>query len=148
MLSKHALMSASSTHWRPRLASTRITSRASWAERFGRNPKLTGEKSASKTGSKTIFAAAMITRSRIVGMPSGRDCPGLPGLGMCTRRNGWGRYEPACSSAASPSRNARTPSTPPSLMASIETPSTPGAPPLVATPTHASHRMSLRATLS
>ena len=61
---------------------------ASWAERFGRNPKLTGEKSASKTGSKTIFAAAMITRSRIVGMPSGRNSPGLPGLGMCTRRNG------------------------------------------------------------
>ena len=37
------------------------------------------------------FAAAMITRSPSAGMPSGRVSPGLPGLGMCTRRSGLGR---------------------------------------------------------
>jgi hypothetical protein len=36
-------------------------------ERFGRNPKLTGEKSASKMGSRTILAADMTTRSATVG---------------------------------------------------------------------------------
>ncbi|MGH8997264.1 MAG: hypothetical protein ACRDYB_14740, partial [Acidimicrobiales bacterium] len=60
-------MSASSTHTAPLLAVWRTTSRAWWAERFGRKPKLTGEKSASKMGSKTIFAAAITTRSRTVG---------------------------------------------------------------------------------
>jgi hypothetical protein len=72
MLSKHALMSASSTHTRPWLAARRTASRASCADRFGRNPKLTGAKSASKIGSSTIFAAAITTRSAMVGMPSGR----------------------------------------------------------------------------
>ena len=28
-------------------------------------------------------------------MPSGLSWPGLPGLGICTRRNGRGRYSPA-----------------------------------------------------
>ena len=84
-------MSASSTHTRPPLAATRTASRACWAERFGRNPKLTGRKSASKIGSSTTFAAAMITRSPSAGMPSGRVSPRLPGLGMCTRRSGLGR---------------------------------------------------------
>lgn len=70
MLSKHALMAASSTHSRPWLTAWRIVPRASCAERFGPNPKLTGEKSASKTGSNTIFAAAITTLSRTVGMPS------------------------------------------------------------------------------
>ena len=46
-------------------------------------------------------------------MPSGRVSPGLPGFGMCTRRNGWGRYVPACNCPASSSRKARTDSTPP-----------------------------------
>ena len=91
MRSKHALMSASSTHTRPWLAATRTTSRACWAERFGRNPKLTGEKSASKIGSSTSFAAAITTRSATVGTPSGRYSPRRPGLGMRTRRSGWGR---------------------------------------------------------
>src|SRR6266536_144513 len=40
---KQSDTSASSTHSAPRLASTRMTSRASWPDRFGRNPKLTGE---------------------------------------------------------------------------------------------------------
>ena len=36
-------------------------------------------------------AAAIATRSRTVGMPSGRVLPGLPGFGMWTRRSGLGR---------------------------------------------------------
>lgn len=48
---------------RPRLAATRTTSRAWWVDRFGRNPKLDGAKSASNTGSRTILAAAITTRS-------------------------------------------------------------------------------------
>ena len=107
--SKHALMSASSTHMRPWLTAWRIVPSASCAERLGRNPKLTGEKSASKIGSSTILVAAIATRSRTVGMPSGRVCPGLPGLGICTRRSGAGRYELARTSAASTSRNSPTP---------------------------------------
>ena len=41
-------MSASSTQSRPRFAATRTRSQASIADRFGRNPKLAGEKSASE----------------------------------------------------------------------------------------------------
>ena len=53
--------------------------RASWAERFGRNLKLTGQKSASKTGSKTIFAAAMITTDRgSWGCRAARSVPACP----------------------------------------------------------------------
>ena len=52
----------------PPLAVTRTASRACWAERFGRNPKLTGRKSASKIGSSTILAAAISTRSPTAGM--------------------------------------------------------------------------------
>jgi hypothetical protein len=89
--SKQLLMSASSTHTAPLLAVWRTTSRAWWAERFGRKPKLWDEKDASKMGSRTIFAAAITTRSATVGMPSGRVSPGLPGLGMWTRRSGLGR---------------------------------------------------------
>ncbi len=65
-------MSASSTHTWPRLAALRTTSRASCACRRGRNPKLSGGKSASKIGSITIFAAVITTLSRTVGIPSGR----------------------------------------------------------------------------
>jgi hypothetical protein len=54
------------------LAATRIASSAWWADRFGRNPKLNGEKSASKIGSITNLAAVMTTRSATVGTPSGR----------------------------------------------------------------------------
>ncbi len=49
-----------------------MASIAMWAERFGRNPKLGAKKSASNTGSSTIFAAAITTRSETVGIPSGR----------------------------------------------------------------------------
>lgn len=45
------------------VTSALMTSRAWIAERFGRNPKLAGSKSASKIGSKTIFAAVIATRS-------------------------------------------------------------------------------------
>ena len=122
-----------------------MASMAIWAERFGRNPKLDAKKSASNTGSSTILAAAITTRSRTVGIPSGRVWPGLPGLGICTRRNGFGRYRPVLSSAASPSRNSCTPD---SSTASMLTPSTPGAPLLARTSRHACHITSLRATLS
>src|SRR5712691_6959801 len=67
MLPKQSETSASSTHSAPRFPVTLIASRACWAERFGRKPKLTGRKSASKIGSSTIFAAAITTRSRTVG---------------------------------------------------------------------------------
>jgi hypothetical protein len=141
-------MSASSTQSGPRLATTLMASRAWWAERFGRNPKLTGEKSASKIGSRTILAAVMTTRSATVGMPSGRVAPGLFGLGMWTRRSGRGRYVLSRSCWPSPSRNARTPTTPPSAIDVMVTPSTPGAPWFLATSAHALHRTSLRTTLS
>ncbi len=91
IVSKQALMSASSTHTIPRFAVILTTSRAWCGERFGRNPKLTGEKSASKIGSRTNFAAAITTRSLTQGMPSGRVSPGLPGFGICTLRKGLGR---------------------------------------------------------
>ena len=55
---KQLAISVSTTHRRPRQASSTRTCRASCAERFGRNPKLHGRKSASKTGSSTIFIAA------------------------------------------------------------------------------------------
>ena len=50
-------MSASKTKHLPSMKPTLILSRASVADRFGRNPKLQGRKSASKIGSRTIFAA-------------------------------------------------------------------------------------------
>ena len=43
------------------------TCRASCAERPGRNPKLHGRKSASKTGSSAIFTADCTIRSRTAG---------------------------------------------------------------------------------
>jgi hypothetical protein len=42
----------------PPVAPSRMRSRAWWAERFGRNPNDTGEKSASKMGSRTSLTAA------------------------------------------------------------------------------------------
>ena len=62
---------------------------ASVAERFGRNPKLAGRKSASNIGSRTILAACWHTLSLTVGMPSGRVRPS--GFGISTRRTGAGR---------------------------------------------------------
>jgi DNA-binding NarL/FixJ family response regulator len=57
------------------------TCRASCCARPGRNPKLHGKKSASKTGSSTIFTAACTIRSRTGGIESGR-CSVVPGLGI------------------------------------------------------------------
>ena len=59
----------------------------------GRNPYDTGRKSASKIGSSTSLAACCTTRSRTVGIPSGRLPPS--GFGISTRRTGAGRYVPA-----------------------------------------------------
>ena len=52
------------------------SSRASCTERFGRNPKLHGSMSASKTGSNTIFNAACTTRSRTDAIANDRHAPG------------------------------------------------------------------------
>ena len=84
------------------------TCRASCAERPGRNPKLHGKKSASKTGSSTIFAAACTTRSRTAGIDSGL-CSLVPGFGMNTRRAGSGRYRSSLNSAASSPSSRDTP---------------------------------------
>jgi len=80
---KQLAMSVSTTHRRPRQHSLMSTCRASCADRLGRNPKLTGRKSASKTGSSTIFSAACTIRSRTGGIESGLCSPaGAPGLGI------------------------------------------------------------------
>jgi hypothetical protein len=88
--SKQLAMSVSTTHRRPRQDSSMSTCRASCAARLGRNPNEQGSMSASKIGSSTIFIAACTTRSRTVGMDSGR-CSAVPGLGMNTRRAADGR---------------------------------------------------------
>ena len=64
-------MSVSTTHRRPRQHSSMSTCKASCCDRPGRNPKLHGRKSASKTGSSTIFTAACTIRSRTGGIDSG-----------------------------------------------------------------------------
>ena len=61
--------------------------------RLGRNPYEHARKSASKIGSRTSFAAICTTRSRTVGMPSGRVLPSA--FGMYRRRTACGRYVPA-----------------------------------------------------
>ena len=83
--SKKLRMSASKTNCRPLGNATRMASRASVAERFGRNPKLQGRKSASNIGSRTILAACWHTRSRTVGCraaASGRRALGSPPGGL------------------------------------------------------------------
>ena len=117
--------SASSTHSRPRLASTRMTSRAIAAERFGRNPKLHRR----EVGLEDRFEHELRGRHHHP-VPHGGNAqrPGLArlaGLGMCTRRNGAGRYVSARNAAASLLRNSATPD---ASTSSTLTPSTPGAP--------------------
>ena len=137
-------MSVSTTHRRPCQDSSMSTCRASCADRPGRNPKLHGKKSASKTGSSTIFAAACTIRSRTAGIESGL-CSSVPGFGMNTRRAGIGRYRPSRNSLASSSRSRVTPY---SSTAAKVVLSMPGAPLFVRTLTHARHRTSLRLILS
>ena len=93
MLSKYFRMSISTTYRWPRPPVRRIASSASVALRFGRNPYEHSLKSASKIGSITSFAAACTTRSRTVGIPSGRFVPS--GFGMYCRLTGRGQYRPA-----------------------------------------------------
>ena len=69
---KQLAMSVSTTQRLPLKDSSSKTCRASWAAFFGRNPKLTGRKLASKTGSMTIFNAACTMRSRTAGIDNGR----------------------------------------------------------------------------
>jgi hypothetical protein len=105
---KQEVISVSTTHRRPRQHSSMSTCRASCADRLGRNPKLHGRKSTSKTGSSTIFTAACTIRSRTGGIDNGR-CPVVPGLGINTRRAGSGRYRPSLSSLASSPSSRATP---------------------------------------
>jgi hypothetical protein len=102
-----------------------------------------GSRSASKIGSSTSFAAVCTTRSRIVGMPSGRSPP--PGLGIITRRTGWGWYVLVRSSASMPPSQFSSPAV--SIAAQVM-PSTPGAPLLARTRSYAWRKMSARQTLS
>ena len=122
------------------------TCRASCCDRPGRNPKLHGRKSASKTGSSTIFTAACTIRSRTGGIDNGLCSPaGAPGFGISTRRAGSGRYRPSLSSLASSPSSRATPYS--STFARVIL-SMPGAPLLLRTAAHARHRTSLRQTLS
>jgi len=116
------------------------TCRASCADRFGRNPKLHGRKSASKTGSSTIFTAACTIRSRTAAIASGLRSV-LPGFGISTLRAGSGHHVPARnSSASSPSsRDIPYSSTSAKVVLSM-----PGAPLLRRTATHARHKTSSR----
>ena len=138
-------MSVSTTHRRPRQHSSMSTCRASCADRLGRNPKLPGRKSASKTGSSTIFTAACTIRSRTEGIDSGLCSPAFPAWGYSTRRAGIGRYRPSLSSLASSPSSRVTPYSSTSARVIL---SMPGAPLLLRTMTHARHRTSLRRTLS
>ena len=94
-------------------------------------------KSASKIGSSTSVAAICATRSRTVGMPSGRCRPSA--FGMYRRRTGCGRYVPARSAAPSSSSMRSTPYC--STAASVSR-STPAAPRFRFTRRHASCRTS------
>jgi len=120
------------------------TCRASCAARLGRNPNEHANMSASKTGSSTIFTAACTTRSATEGIESGLRSD-EPGLGMNTRRAGSGRQRPSLNAAATSSSSRGTPN---SWTSAIVTRSTPAAPPLRRTSSHARSRTSLRRILS
>lgn len=62
---------ASNTHSLPWFAATRPASHAPIADRLGRKPWLASVNCASKTGSRTSFAAVITTRSATVGIDSG-----------------------------------------------------------------------------
>ena len=113
------------------------------ALRFGRKPYETARKSASKMGSNTSVTAICTTRSRTVGIPSGRRRPSA--FGMYRRRTGGGRYLPARRAEAS-SLNIR--STPYCSTAANVSPSTPAPPRLRFTRRHASQRRSALQTRS
>src|SRR6516164_6189662 len=89
------------------------------------------------------LVAVCTTRSRIVGIPSGRAPPS--GFGIITRRTGLALYVFSRSSFPSPSNHAATPF---DSMSANRSPSTPGAPPLARHSLQAYSRMSWRYTLS
>ena len=110
-------------------------------ERRGRAPlrpiaEGDGQKSASKIGSSTSFAACCATRSRTVGMPSGRTPPS--GFGMPRRRTGEGWYRP-CRSASWRSWSMRS-----APYSSTSARVSPAAPRLASTRRHASFSTSGR----
>jgi hypothetical protein len=120
------------------------TCRASCCDRFGRNPKLHGRKSASKTGSSTIFTAACTIRSRTAAIASGLRSL-LPAFGISTLRAGSGRQAPFRRSLASSPSSRVTPYSSTSARVVL---SMPGAPLLRRTAYHARHKTSSRQTLS
>ena len=130
-------MSASSTWCPSRAPRTRNVSSACVALRRGRKPYDEGRKSASKIGVSTSVTAICTTRSRIVGIPSGRCRPSA--LGMYRRRTGCGRYVPARSASWISSSTRSTPYC--SISASV-TRSTPAEPRFDLTRRHASWRTS------
>ena len=88
-------------------------------------------------GFNTSVAAICATRSRTVGIPSGRRRPSA--LGMYRRRTSCGRYVPARNAVPSSSRNA---STPRCLISASVSESTPAEPRIRLTRRHASQRTS------
>ncbi len=94
-------------------------------------------KSASKIGSMTSFVACCTTRSRTVGIPSGRFVPS--GFGMYCRLTGCGQYRPVWRRRCTSRRKS---STPPCSIIDRLSPSMPAAPRFVLTRFHASARTS------
>ena len=107
IMSKHASMSASSTHLYAFDVKWWISATASCARRFGRNPYEHGSKSASKMGSITSFKAACTTRSATVGMPRLRSFP--LALGIITCRTSTGLKVRSFNCSRTPHKNASTP---------------------------------------
>src|SRR5207245_4221694 len=70
----------------------------------GDRPKLRFE-----DGLQEGFDRALNDAILTVGMPRGRNCPGLPALGMSLRRDGLGRYAPERNSVRRPSRKHSSP---------------------------------------
>ena len=89
IVSKYFDRSASTTSVCPSSMARETWRTASSALRFGRYPYAASSKSASKIGSSTSIAAVCTTRSRMVGMPSGR-WPTPLAFGIITRRTGCG----------------------------------------------------------
>jgi hypothetical protein len=88
MVPKQSAMSASTTWTQPKFSHFAMASEASLALRLGRNPKEVGRNCASKIGSMSSRQACCTTRSFTVGIDNGLVLPGLPGLGIWTRRTG------------------------------------------------------------
>ena len=115
------------------------TGTAGVARRLGRQPSEVCGTLAATIGSSTIVPACGPTRSRTVGIPSGRCRPS--GVGIETRRTGGGLSLPARRSGASAWRQVVTPCR---STSSLCTSSMPALPPWARTSRQARHSMSGR----